>query len=131
MPAALAAPQPGLAVMGHVADLREVFDAVRLTVAPLRFGAGLKARVMESLAAGVPCVCSPVAAEGLDLPAGLRELVAPETGAAVTAIMQLHTDQAYNREMARAGLAFARSAFSEAKLDEAMQAATGGLEAGG
>ena len=131
LPAALMAPQPGLAVMGHVADLREVFDAVRLTVAPLRFGAGLKAKVMESLAAGVPCVCSPVAAEGLDLPAGLRELVASETGAAVTAIMRLHTDQAYNREMARAGLTFARLAFSEAKLDEAMQAATGGLEAGG
>ena len=106
-------------------DLRSVLETVRLTVAPLRFGAGLKAKVMESLAAGVPCVCSPVAAEGLALPPPLREFVAGDTGAWVRAILRLHGDKACNAAAARQGVAFARSAFSEARLDEAMRGATG------
>ena len=39
---------------GPVPDLTAAFDRVRLTVAPLRFGAGIKGKVLESFAAGVP-----------------------------------------------------------------------------
>jgi hypothetical protein len=52
--------------------LAEVFNRVRLTVAPLSYGAGVKGKVIESLAAGVPRVCTPAAAEGLTLPEPLR-----------------------------------------------------------
>ncbi len=111
-------------------DMASVFGAVRLTIAPLRFGAGLKSKVMESLAAGVPCVCSPVAAEGMDLAgAGLGGLVVSDTSAAVAAVLKLHGDQTYNRKMANLGLAFARSTFSEKRLDEAMRDVMGLTEA--
>ena len=67
---------PGVEVVGRVGDLGEqVFDRVRLTVAPLRFGAGVKGKVLDSFAAGVPCVMSEVAAEGLVLSPVLRALV--------------------------------------------------------
>jgi hypothetical protein len=49
---------PGVLALGQVAELAEVFDRVRLTVAPLRYGAGVKGKVLDSLAAGVPCVMS-------------------------------------------------------------------------
>jgi len=39
-------------------------------VAPLRFGAGVKGKVIDCLAAGLACACTPVAAEGLDVPPG-------------------------------------------------------------
>jgi glycosyltransferase involved in cell wall biosynthesis len=65
----------GVVLVGAVADLGSVFDRVRLTVAPLRFGAGVKGKVLDSLASGVPCVMSPVAAEGLALPPALQDLV--------------------------------------------------------
>ena len=54
--------------LGFVPSLDSVFERVRLTIAPLRYGAGLKGKVLESMAAGVPCVMTTVAAEGLDLP---------------------------------------------------------------
>jgi len=60
--------RPGIEVLGWVPDLADVFNRVRLTTAPLRFGAGLKGKVLDSFAHGLPCVCSPVAVEGLDLP---------------------------------------------------------------
>jgi glycosyltransferase involved in cell wall biosynthesis len=53
-------------VLGQIPDLSVIYERVRLTVAPLRFGAGIKGKVLESLAAGVPCVMSQIAAEGLD-----------------------------------------------------------------
>ena len=58
-PSVQALARRGVAVLGHVADLgADVFDRVRLTVAPLRYGAGVKGKVLESFAAGVPCVMS-------------------------------------------------------------------------
>ena len=48
----------GIVAVGHVDTLVEVFDRVRLTVAPLSYGAGVKGKVIESLAAGIPCVCT-------------------------------------------------------------------------
>lgn len=124
-PAFLAQPHPGLDVVGQVPDLQAVFGMVRLTVAPLTFGAGLKSKVLESLAAGLPCLCSPAAAEGLELPSGMRDLIVPNTEAALAVIVRLHQDRAYNRRMARLGLDYASFAFSEARLDAAMRGAVG------
>ena len=40
--------------LGFVPSLDGVLERVRLTIAPLRFGAGLKGKVLESMAAGCP-----------------------------------------------------------------------------
>ncbi len=125
MPPSLQLPQPGIEALGRVPNLRPVFESIRLTIAPLPFGAGLKAKVIESLAAGVPCVCSPIAAEGLDLPAQLRDLVVSDTASAVGAVRRLHDDPVYNAEMARVGLKFAKDTFSERQTDDAMRRAAG------
>ena len=52
-------------IEGFVEDVSVVYDACRVFVAPLRYGAGLKAKVAGALAHGTPCVLSRVAAEGL------------------------------------------------------------------
>jgi O-antigen biosynthesis protein len=46
--------RPGVDVLGRVDRLGDVFERGRLTVAPLRFGAGLKDKVLRSMAAGLP-----------------------------------------------------------------------------
>ncbi|MGC8475665.1 MAG: Hint domain-containing protein, partial [Acetobacteraceae bacterium] len=58
---------PRIQVLGPLARLDGLFEMIRLTVAPLRFGAGIKGKVLASLAAGLPCAMTPVAAEGLRL----------------------------------------------------------------
>lgn len=66
LPPDVVGPGDGVIVRGWVEDLHEdVFSQVRLTVAPLRFGAGLKGKVLDSLASGVACLMTPCAAEGL------------------------------------------------------------------
>ena len=93
---------PQIITAGHVADLPTVLDRVRLTVAPLRFGAGLKGKVLESFAAGVPCVMSPIAAEGLALD-GL--LVGSDAAALAALIVRVHDDAALHQAAVQAGAA--------------------------
>jgi glycosyltransferase involved in cell wall biosynthesis len=115
----------GIVPLGHVADLADIFDRVRLTVAPLAYGAGIKGKVIESLSAGVPCICTPIAAEGLDLPAALRACVAENPDAIAASIVRLHSEKTENDRCRRAGLEFIKSEFSEQQLDVLMRQAAG------
>ena len=119
----LAAAQAGIEAVGHVADLATMFDRVRLTVAPLAYGAGVKGKVLDSLAAGVPCVCAPAAAEGLDLPEPLAGLVADTSVGLARSIVALHEDEALNRACTEAGLAYMAERFNDVQVDSLMQEA--------
>ena len=122
-----AAPGP-VEVLGHVPDLSAVWERTRLTVAPLRFGAGLKGKVLDSLAAGIPCLCSPVAAEGMDLPPALRPLVADSHAAMAEAILRLYDDEAACTTLGEAGLDWITTRFAAARIETEMRAVAG-LEA--
>jgi autotransporter passenger strand-loop-strand repeat protein len=115
--------RPGVLVLGQVAELGELFDRVRLTVAPLRYGAGVKGKVLESFASGVPCVMSPIAAEGLGLPENLLALVGDDAAALAALICRLHRDADAHRKAARAGRALIRANHAETFVTAALQAA--------
>ncbi len=120
--------RPGVVVLGHVEDLAKgVFDRVRLTVAPLRYGAGIKGKVVESFAAGVPCAMSPIAAEGLPLPVALQRWIGQDATALAALILRLHRDKAAHAEAANAGLAMIRQDFSASTITAALAAAVDGL----
>lgn len=55
-----------IVVTGYVDSPVPYFEKAALIVAPLRFGAGVKIKVLEALAAKVPVVATSVAAEGID-----------------------------------------------------------------
>lgn len=111
--------------VGWVDDLATVSDRVRLTVAPLSYGAGGKGKVLDSLAVGVLCVCTPAAAEGLNLPEPLMGLVAEIPAGLAHSIAELHEDEALNRACTDAGLPCVADWPSERRLDRLMEAVTG------
>ncbi len=120
-----AAVGPGVRPVGQVDDLATVFDEVRLTVAPLTFGAGIKGKVLDSLAAGVPCACTPVAAEGLEWGAPLPEMVGGNAAEVAAAVVRLHNDFAFNEACRQAGLAYVADTLSEQRVDALMVQAVG------
>ena len=61
---------PGVTVTGSVPDVRPYLTAAAVFAAPLRFGAGIQNKVLESLAMQVPTVASSNAADGLVTEAG-------------------------------------------------------------
>jgi glycosyltransferase involved in cell wall biosynthesis len=114
---------PGLAMVGEVDDLERVLDAARLTVAPLRYGAGLKAKVLDSFAAGVPCVGTSIAFEGMVLPPVLRGCVADAPNALAAVLIQLYRDAASHAAATEAGRRYAQVNCCESSVDAAMQSA--------
>ena len=81
--------------------------------------------MIDSLAAGVPCVMTPIAAEGLDLPAELDGCIGRSAAEIAAAIHRLHSVKRANDECRKAGLAYVRSVLSEAQLDAALAGAVG------
>jgi glycosyltransferase involved in cell wall biosynthesis len=117
---------PGVRAVGAVVDLAEVFEQVRLTVAPLRYGAGIKGKVLESMAAGVPCAMSPVAAEGIVWPEPLRAVVGENAAALAEQIVRLHGDPAAWADTAETGVSFIRERFDAASVMAALRTAIEG-----
>jgi glycosyltransferase involved in cell wall biosynthesis len=81
-------------VKGWIADVATVFDTCRVFVAPLQSGAGIKGKVISALAAGVPSVLSPTAAEGIPVVDGFHSAVAVTPEQWVKKIVQLYTCEA-------------------------------------
>jgi O-antigen biosynthesis protein len=59
---------PNVTIVGYVGDeeLARFYRDVRVSVAPLRFGAGLKGKVIEAMRFGLPCATTSVGAQGLE-----------------------------------------------------------------
>lgn len=108
-------------IRGRIPDLSEVLDQVRLTVAPLRFGAGIKGKVLDSLAAGVPCVMTPVATEGLILPEALTKLVGTGNANLAQLIVRTHTNRNLFNQNSKAGQSYIRDQHSQQCVAQSLQ----------
>jgi GT2 family glycosyltransferase/glycosyltransferase involved in cell wall biosynthesis len=101
---ALAATQPGVQIHGFVPVVTPYMDEVRIAVAPLRFGAGVKGKVNLSMAHGQPVVATTVGVEGMHLRDGEDVLVADDADAFAAAVVRLYRDEALWRKLSTAGL---------------------------
>lgn len=98
---------PGVRLLGQMPDIAPWFESLRATVAPLRYGAGAKGKVASSLAAGVPCVASPIAAEGMLLTEADGVLVAADPAAFAAAITVVCSDEAQWQRLSTGAQAYA------------------------
>lgn len=108
-------------VHGWVADLASMHQRCRLSVAPLRFGAGVKGKVGESMAAGLPTVCTPVAVEGMGLAHGEHVLVAADATGFANQVMTLLEDDALWHTLSEAGASAITDRFGPAVARAALQ----------
>ncbi len=121
-PADLADNANGVRILGHKADIEPWFDSLRLTVAPLRYGAGAKGKVASSLANGVPCVVTSVAAEGMSLLDQDGVLVRDAPADFAAAIASVYTDAGRWRQLSQAGLAYAERTLSPVAWQSRLEA---------
>jgi hypothetical protein len=100
-------------VPGWVPDLGPFYARARLSVTPVRYGAGVKGKVIGSLQAGVPVVTTSVGNEGLGLRNGVEALVADAPRELAEAVLALFDDPARCASLAEFGAAFLRRRFGE------------------
>lgn len=67
---------PGVKIIGHVPDLRPYLAQAAVAIVPLRFGTGLRNKILEAFASGRAVVSTPLGCEGLEVTPGLHLEVA-------------------------------------------------------
>lgn len=114
-PTDLVARAPGnVEFLGWVENIAQLQDDARLSIAPLRYGAGMKGKVGEAMAAGLPVVTTSVGAEGFGATHGTHLLVADDAASFVDAVVRAYTDGDAWRVLAVSGRALIEERFSTA-----------------
>lgn len=102
--AALANSQNRVAVTGYVPDLDPILRQCRVFVVPLHSGSGMRVKILEAFARGIPVVSTTVGAEGIDVRAGEHLLIADDAAGfarAVVCLLQNHAEAARLAENGR------------------------------
>lgn len=97
---------------GFVEDLPDLFNNCRLSVAPLRYGAGIKGKIVTSLSHGVPCVASPMAIEGMGLELDKHILCAATPEEFANSVVKLYTSSEIWYKLSENGLDLVRQKYS-------------------
>ncbi len=110
---ALETTDAGIVIRGFVTEeeLTRLYAACRLVVVPLRFGAGVKGKVVEAIYNGAPVITTSVGAEGIPLAKEVME-VADEGQAFADAVVRLYPDTEKLRQMAEKTQVYIRQHFS-------------------
>ena len=112
LPEGVAKQEDGVIYRGPVDDLHAWFETLLMSVAPLRIGAGSKGKVASSLASGLPCVLTVIAAEGMNLADGQNVLVADTPNAFADKVVALASDQALWQRLSAGALMLAQQQLS-------------------
>lgn len=89
---ALHNPRDRFHVRGWADDVDAVLREARLSLAPLRFGAGLKGKLLSSMQAGTPSVTTPIGAEGMHGEMAWGGVIAADAVAFADAAVALYHD---------------------------------------
>lgn len=104
----------GIIVKGFVSEeeLRSLYDSCRMVVVPLRYGAGVKGKVVEALYYGTPMVTTTVGAEGIE---GIEKVlrIADSEQDFASAVLGLYTDIEALKDTQKRYQKFVREYFSE------------------
>ncbi|MDQ3523954.1 MAG: glycosyltransferase [Chloroflexota bacterium] len=108
-------------------ELERHYRTATVAIAPLRFGGGVKLKVVEAMARGVPMVTTSVGAQGLP---GVEECIGVSDKADELAriVIGLFQDRARAREAALASHAYLREHYSEACMERSLWRALAGTE---
>lgn len=103
---------PGLELHGRVSDLAPWLDNCLASLAPLRFGAGVKGKINMAMSHGVPVIATTIAVEGMQLSDGTDVLLADDAAAFVDAVLRLQRDKTLWQQLSGHGLENVRKHFS-------------------
>jgi glycosyltransferase involved in cell wall biosynthesis len=106
---------------GFVEDLEPLFQASRVFIAPLRFGAGIKVKVLSGMGRGIPTVTTSVGSEGLQVEHLRHAAITDQAPDMIAAIDTLLTDRTTWETVSREGRMLVESQYTWDRMLGAMQ----------
>jgi GT2 family glycosyltransferase/glycosyltransferase involved in cell wall biosynthesis len=96
-------------VTGWVKDIGVFFESARVFVAPLRYGAGVKGKIGQSLAYGLPVVTTSIGAEGMSLVEGRDVLIGDTPEQFAKHVVQVYSDQLLWQDLSQSSMEYIES----------------------
>jgi GT2 family glycosyltransferase len=103
---------PGVEILGFVQDLDDLLSQSRISIAPLRYGAGVKGKINQAMAHGLPVVATSMAVEGMNLLHEEHVLVADTPQDFARELLRLYSDEALWNSLVINGKGNIRRTFS-------------------
>jgi len=110
--------QPDVIVHGFVENIQPLLDAARINIAPLRYGAGTKGKVVQAMAFGLPTVGTSIAFEGMHIDDGISARTADSSEDFCMAIVALYKLESEWKNISFNGLKLAAKYFDIHLLQE-------------
>lgn len=93
--------ETGVRLLGMVPEIRDVLSRYALFVAPIFTGSGVRVKLLEAFAAGIPVLTTPLGAEGLEVSDGRELVLARDARGFISAIIELLENPARAETLAR------------------------------
>jgi GT2 family glycosyltransferase/glycosyltransferase involved in cell wall biosynthesis/SAM-dependent methyltransferase len=103
---------PRVLVTGQVPKLESFFCAARVFLGALRYGAGVKGKIVEALRMGLPVVTTSVGAEGIGMEPGYHAVIAEDASTLADGVLELLKDAERCAALSKAGAELVKSRFS-------------------
>jgi len=116
----------GVEVHGFVEDLSAYLDGCRVSLAPLRYGAGVKGKVNQAMAWGIPVVATSCAAEGMFLSPERDVLIGDSAALFADQVVRVYQDQALWQRLSEGGLVNVETHFSRAAAARVIESLVAG-----
>ncbi|MHB9036657.1 MAG: glycosyltransferase family 4 protein [Armatimonadota bacterium] len=124
------ASDPSINVTGYVSDSREISKNCGVFVVPLRSGSGVRVKILNALAMGLPVVSTSVGAEGLAVKSGKHLLLADTPRDFARAVVEVLRSPELADEIGRNGRALVCDSYSWSRVGERLLSAYAGLMGG-
>lgn len=105
-------------ILGYVPDTQPYLDAATVSIVPLRYGAGLKGKVGEAMAAGLPLVTTSIGAQGMSLVSGQDCFIADNPEDFAHAIVRLLREPELWQLFSESGRTFMQNNFGYESVQE-------------
>jgi glycosyltransferase involved in cell wall biosynthesis len=115
------ASHPGIHVTGGVDDIRPYLAKASIFVCPLRYGAGIKNKLLAAMAMGKAIIATPLSLEGIDVRPEEEVLVADSVQGFVTQIGRLLSDKELSQRLGERGRKLVRDRYSWSSRGEVLE----------
>lgn len=109
-------PKENFLIHGRAPHAQEVIGNARILLAPLRFGAGLKGKLLEAMQCGTPCVTTSIGAEGIAADSEWNGFIASDSCDFVDKAIVLYTDSSNWNQSQQKGFEILANRFDQKRF---------------
>lgn len=111
-------PKQGFYISGFASDLQKAFTSARINLAPLRFGAGQKGKLLDAMRFGTPSITTLIGAEGMTKDLPFNGKIADDEKQLANAAVALYGDKTQFLEFQQNGFKIINADFNVNKLSK-------------